>query len=676
MFVIMPFIESPTRRKEQLTSFFENNIKRPIEAADLRCDYSVYRSGDAFNITDKIIKDLYDADIVIADLSGHLPNPNVMYELGVRLAISNKPMILIREDHSKNRDIFDISPFYIFSYDPLDYAALETHLIGKLGRFESGEESYRSPVREVLRLRLAAERAAEADLAPDEQRRMALNGILRVGDAVRSALGPRGKAIRRRHTSGEVARAQRGIEIARTAESSQSAEQAGIELCRELAEDVEVAVGDGTKICLRLFAVSVEEGDKLVRAGSSWPTVVEAIEKSAEVARRSLTAAAWQASRDDVVAVACTASGSKRIGSEVVRLMHDVGSRGLIELEHGQVRSDQATVTDGILLRTGYANDRLLSDTDSGAWARRSARVLLYCHRITDGGELIPILEKMAEKQTPLLIVADEVSGEAMATVEVNNRQGRTDVMVIRIPSLRGHSSAIFEDLAVYTGGSVISEERGSTLRYVTESDLGKAEHITVDRTSTLVGGGTGDRATVQAYAARLRATSEDMPEHDAERVTQRVAMLIGRIASVAVGGVTADDHRRRYTAWLSALRAARAAEGAPVMLGSGKPLAQAMARVTGDERDTPVREEGDAFLSASRAPLEALAENAGLDVRKTLEDVLGLEDDGMSLDAGTGKIADLRSEGVLDSVAVWDRAIEVAVSGVRTFFETDQWVS
>lgn len=666
VFVIMPFIESPTRGKEQLTSFFENNIKRPIETADLQGDYFVYRSGDAFNITDKIIEDLYDADIVIADLSGHLPNPNVMYELGVRLAISNKPVILIREDHPENRNIFDISQFYIFPYDPLDYAALQTHLIAKLGRFESGEEPYRSPVREVLRLRLAAERAAAADLAPEEQRRMALQGIMRVGNAVRSALGPRGRTIRRRNTSGEVTRARRGVEIARAVESPQSAEQAGIDLCRELAEDVEAAVGDGTKICLRLFAALIEEGDKLVRAGSSWTTVVEVIEKSAEDARGSLTAAAWKASRDDVLAVARTASGSRTIASEVVRLIQDIGPDGLVKLEHGQAADDETKVTDGILLPAGYVNDRLLADTDGGAWARRSACVLLYCHKITDRRDLLPILEKMAHETIPLLIVAKDVSGDALATVEVNNQHGCTDVMVVRVPSFGGHAVDILEDLAVYTGGSVISEERGSRLEEVTESDLGRAGHIMVDRTSTLVSGGDGDQTTIRAYASRLRAISEDMAEHDADRARERIAMLIGRIGAVAVGGATADDRRRRYVAWWSGLRAAREAWAAPVMLGSGKPLAQAVARVT----------EGDAFLSASRAPLEALAENAGLDVRKTREDVLGLDDDGMSLDAATGKIADLRSEGVLDSVAVWDRAIEVAVSGVRTFFETDQWVS
>ena len=676
VFVIMPFIDSPTRGKEQLTSFFENNIKRPIEAADLQRDYFVYRSGDTFNITDKIIEDLYDADIVIADLSGSLPNPNVMYELGVRLAISNKPVILIREGHRKNRDVFDISQFYIFSYDPLNYSALETHLIAKLGRFESGEEPYRSPVREVLRLRLAAERAGETDLAPDEQRKMALNGIVRVGDAVGRALGPRGKAIRIRRTSGEVTRAQRGIEIARAVESSNAAEQAGIGLCRELVEDVELTVGDGTKICLKLFAVLVEEGDRLVRAGESWTTVVEAIEESVESARGSLAVAAWKASREDVVAVARTASGSKRIGSEVVRLIQDIGSDGVVRLEHGQAANDESTVTDGILLRAGYANDRLLVDTNGSAWARRSAHVLLYCHKITDMRDLLPILEKVAHSKMPLLIVAEDVSGEALATVEVNNQRGQTDVMVVRIPGLRGRSSAIFEDLAVYTGGSVISEERGSTLREVAESHLGKAERIAVDRTSTLVGGGAGDETAIRAYAARLRATSEDLAEHDANRVRERIAMLIGRIAVVAVGGGTADHGRRRYVAWLSALSAARTAWAAPVILGSGKPLAEAAARVTGGEVDTPVRGEGSALSSASRALLEALAENAGLDVRKTLDAVLGMGDEVMSLDAANAEIVNLRREGVLDSLAVWDRALEVAVSGVRTFFETDQWVS
>ena len=316
-----------------MTSFFENNIKRPIKDANLQYKYRVHRSGDTFNITDAIIKDLYDAHIVIADLSGRFPNPNVMYELGVRLSISDQPVILIREHRADNADVFDISSFYIFSYDPLNYAQLETHLIGKLARFESGEEGYRSPVREVLGSRLAKERAAQTLLSPEEEQRLVLEGIVRVGEAIGSALGPRGKGVRRQRASGDVTRAHGGFAIAQALQSSRPAVQAGIGLCSQLAEEVDQLVGDGTKICLGLFAALVREGARLVRDGENWTSLMASIEVSADSARAALAKKGWKPSREDLAGVAGTAAGSRDIGSKAVTLMREVGPDGLIGLE-------------------------------------------------------------------------------------------------------------------------------------------------------------------------------------------------------------------------------------------------------------------------------------------------------------------------------------------------------
>lgn len=673
----MPFTTSPSRDKDQLTSFFENNIKRPIENSSLQYSYDVHRSGDAFNITDRIIKDLYDADVVVADLSGRRPNPNVMYELGVRLSISDKPVILIREADAQNLDVFDISSFYIFSYDPLRYSKLETHLIDKLARFESGEEVYRSPVREVLGSRLATEQSAQDLLEPDEQRALALEGIIRVGETVGEALGPRGKVIRRQRTSGEVNRARRGIAITQALESSQAAVQAGINFCRQLAEEVDQAVGDGTKICLGFLTVLIREGERLVQAGEDWATVIAAIEASADAALEALAGKSWDASTEDIAGVVGTAAGSSEIGFEIVRLMKSVGADGLITLEVGDGRTDDTAIRDGYQLRAGYVSEHLLADRDRGAWERGPARVLLYQHKINSVREVTPVLEKFGlAAMMPLVLLVRGVEQEVLSTIEVNNSKGKTDVMVVRAPDVSRHLASAFEDLAVYTGGSVISEGRGLRLENATDSSLGYVERVTVDKASTLFKGGAGDKAVVSAYVDRLRSTGEEVVDYEMELVRERMAMLIGRIGTVMVGGATFDDRRRRLDAWRSAIRVAYVASTTPAILGSGKPLAMVASSSRGVRVDMTPRDGSEVFALACLEPLRILALNVSQDPTQVLDVALETGDEAVSLDGATGELSDLRKKGVLDSLAVWDRAIKVAVSGARTFFETSRWIS
>lgn len=676
VFVIMPFTRSPTRGKEQMTSFFENNIKRPIENSDLQYEYRVHRSGDTFNITEAIITDLYDADIVIADLSGRFPNPNVMYELGVRLSFSDQPVILIREDRTDNADVFDISSFYIFPYDPLNYAQLENHLIGKLARFESGEEGYRSPVREVLGSRLAKEHAGQTPLSPDEEQGLVLEGIVRVGEAIGRALGPRGKGVRRQRASGDVTRAHGGFAIAQALQSSRPAVQAGIDLCGQLAEEVDQTVGDGTKICIGLFAALVREGIRLVRAGENWTSLMASIEMSADASRAALATKAWQTSTEDLAGVVGTAAGSREIGSKAVKLMEDVEPDGLIGLEGGGASTDEITVVEGFRLGAGYASEHLLGDNDGGAWTRGSARVLLYPHELSSMRDVVPVLESFALNRVPLVLLAKRVEGEALTTIEVNNRNDTTDVMVVQVPGVLGRSGSVFDDLAVYTGGSVISDERGFKLENATESNLGWAKHVTVDRTSTLVVGGGGGQAALRAYADRLRGISGSATEYEQALVKERIAMLTAKISTVAVGGATRDDRRRRLDAWNSAIRAAHGAPTALTILGGGKPLAMVATDDRGLGSDMTPRDGGEVFALACMEPLKALARNANRSPTEVLDATLEARDESVSLDAVTGELGDLRKEGVLDSLAVWDRAIEVAVSGARTFFETSHWMS
>lgn len=188
IFVIMPFVQTPTRDQGQLTSFFENNIKRPIEEASLDCEYKVWRSGEKFNITDEIIKDLFKADIVIADLSGEYPNPNVMYELGVRLTLSDKPVILIREKNPSNKKVFDVDSYYIHPYDPLKYSDLERHLIEKLRRFEKGEEQFESPVKKVLHNELILSQSSLNSLSESQQKDVVLRGAKIIENLISSSI--------------------------------------------------------------------------------------------------------------------------------------------------------------------------------------------------------------------------------------------------------------------------------------------------------------------------------------------------------------------------------------------------------------------------------------------------------------------------------------------------------
>ena len=244
IFVIMPFTETPTRNKEQLSSFFEDIIKRPIESEEFKNKYKVRRSDETFNITEQIIKDLFAADIVIADLSGRQPNPNVMYELGVRLALTDKPVILMRENHPENRNVFDITGFYAHPYDPYKYPELQKHLIEKIRRFETGEEVYESPILKVIGGNVALQHSAIRELSSEKQLDHILQGIQLVAKYSAIAFGPYGRQLSFSLGDWDIT-TRAGFDIVNNITDEDLLKKIGIQKVSSLASEIKTKVGDG-----------------------------------------------------------------------------------------------------------------------------------------------------------------------------------------------------------------------------------------------------------------------------------------------------------------------------------------------------------------------------------------------------------------------------------------------
>jgi hypothetical protein len=332
VFVIMPFAESPTRGEAALTSFLENNLKKTIEEAEkLTNEYHVHRSADAFNITEQIISDLHAADIVIADLSGQPPNPNVMYELGVRLAISDEPVILIREEHEDNKKVFDVGHFYIRPYNPLEYPELQNWLLDKLTRLETGEDPYESPVARIVE-RERALRPASDRFPPEVHRELAIDGALAAVSKVAEAFGPMGRylPVGAQGTHQVVGRDGEGI--VRALWFPHPLKMIGVQKMVDCAVGVLAEAGDGAKTSLLIAGGLLSAGLDAIIKGHHPLEVSRGISQAVELANKHLMAVAGEGRLDQIVG---TSLGDNEAAKELLNAIQEAGRAYLTKVAPG-----------------------------------------------------------------------------------------------------------------------------------------------------------------------------------------------------------------------------------------------------------------------------------------------------------------------------------------------------
>jgi hypothetical protein len=434
IFVIMPFETTPTRKKDQLTAYFENHLKDAIEKAEFKYKYKVYRSGEDFNITDKIIKDLYIADVVIADLSGELPNPNVMYELGVRLAISEKPVILIREKHPNNRNIFDIKTYYTYPYDPLNYTALSKHLIEKLKRLETGEEKFASPVLKIIPKDFTAIHSIQHSLSPSQQKEDVLKGVKIVFDDVSSAFGPHGKARVIGQDDKTFLTAKQGIKLANVKRTLPPLENQGVKMIREVANTMFRECHDGTKTAMILFYNIIDYINQKSSEKHLTIDIIKGMEKAIKTALDSIEEETKQLSEDsnDLLNVVLTAAKSDSIPNEIIAELINSEEKGVFTTQTSNFDKTKVEILKHYEFNRGYLTPEF--DNGNGEIILEDCHILIYLNDISTKDTFISFLEKIHKWKKSLLIITIDIKEDPLSVLLYNYKKSGLRCVPVKIP--------------------------------------------------------------------------------------------------------------------------------------------------------------------------------------------------------------------------------------------------
>ncbi len=673
VFVIMPFDRGGTRNEGQLTTFFQNNIKRPIERAELKHRYEVNRSGQTFDITAEIIRDLCQADIVIADLSGAEPNPNVMYELGVRLAIAETPVILIREKKPENKRIFDIHGFYTHDYDPYDYGALEKHLIEKLARLEAGEESYTNPVFRLIREELARVNPGLTSVTPEQQREFALRGVRAVAGELERAFGPYGVGLAVVTPDRGVLLHRHGASIALAMESANPFEEAGIRAMATCAHTQMAELGDGTKLSVIIGRALIDAGVEAIKAGLAFRDLEPHLASAMSVATSRLRAfgsATTGARARDVVETA----GKGVLDFDLITAIERAGPNGIVSIDEGGLGEPSVVEeVDHPVFDRGAIHSNLLAESPGRRLILDDCSVLVCLAKLSSVKDMSSILQLAVKVNRPMLLVASDVEGDALSTLLVNVERRVVRCAAIKVPGGRQQATGVLKDLAVLTGATIIDPTLGYRLDDVHEDYLGGADRVVVTVHQTDLFGGHGDAKAVRARVEALKSAASRAVEHDRWVLVERIARLAGAIVTVRVGGSTADEVREKLYRARSAQSAFVAAVATGWVPGGGATLLLASAALEDLGASDETRRVATGIVrKALEAPLLTLVPSGvtPADIASQVK-ARGF---GFGYNVKKGTVEDLAVAGIIDPVGVILRAAEIAHTSARAFFQTGAW--
>lgn len=500
-------------------------------------------------------------------------------------------------------------------------------------------------------------------------------GVDKLADAVRVTLGPRGRNVVLAKSWGGPTVTNDGVTIAREIDLEDPFENLGAQLVKSVATKTNDVAGDGTTTATVLAQALVKAGLRNVAAGANPIALGAGIAKAADAVSEALLAAATPVSDKNAIAqVATVSSRDAHVGDLVGEAMTKVGADGVVSVEESSTLSTELVITDGVGFDKGYLSAYFVTDFDAQEAVLEDALVLLHREKISSLPDLLPLLEKVAEAGKPLLIVAEDVEGEALSTLVVNAIRKTLKAVAVKAPFFGDRRKAFLDDLAVVTGGQVVNPDVGLVLREVGLEVLGTARRVVVDKDSTTIVDGGGTKDAIEARKSQLRAEIEASDsDWDREKLEERLAKLAGGVAVIQVGAATETDLKKRKEAVEDAVAAAKAAVEEGVIAGGGAALVKARSAVdklreslSGDERLG-----ADVFASALASPLYWIATNAGLDGSVVVSKVAELPA-GQGFNAATLEYGDLAADGVVDPVKVTRSAVLNAASVARMVLTTE----
>jgi chaperonin GroEL len=499
-----------------------------------------------------------------------------------------------------------------------------------------------------------------------DARRSMVAGVNKLANAVRTTLGPKGKYVVLHKPLISPTITNDGVSIAQEIDLGDIFENQAAQLVKEVAFKTNDVVGDGTTTALILAQAITNEGIKNVAAGANPVILRSGIEKAAEVAVRAvLDQAAEIEGRDDMVRVGAISARSREIGAVIADALEKVGKDGVVNVEEGQTLAMELEFTEGMHLDKGYVSPHLVTDEERMESVLEEPYILIASQKISNVQDLMPILEEVTRSGKPLLIVSDDLEGEALATLIVNKTRGALDVAAIRAPLFGDRRKRMLEDIAILTGGEVVTDELGIKLENTRLASLGRARKAVVTKDATTILGGAGDEERIKGRVKQLKSELEvTSADYDREKLNERLAKLAGGVAVIKVGAATDSELREKKHRVEDALSATRAALEEGVVTGGGVALLHAQGPV-GDLIDALDGDERTGALIVHRAleePIKQIAINAGADGAIVAERVRN-RDDNVGFNALTGEYEDLVSAGITDPAMVTRSALQNAAS-------------
>ena len=512
----------------------------------------------------------------------------------------------------------------------------------------------------------------------EEARRGLERGMNTLADAVKVTLGPRGRNVVLEKKWGAPTITNDGVSIAKEIELEDPFEKIGAELVKEVAKKTDDVAGDGTTTATVLAQAMVREGLRNVAAGANPMALKRGIETAVEaVIAQLFTASVDVETKEQIAATAGISAGDSTVGEIIAEAMDKVGKEGVITVEESNTFGLELELTEGMRFDKGYISPYFVTDAERMEAVLDDPYVLVVNSKISAVKDMLPILEKVMQGGKPLLILAEDVDGEALATLVVNKIRGTFKSVAVKAPGFGDRRKAMLQDIAILTGGQVISEEVGLKLESSGIELLGQARKVVVTKDETTIVEGSGDTDQISGRVNQIRAEIENSDsDYDREKLQERLAKLAGGVAVIKVGAATEVELKERKHRIEDAVRNAKAAVEEGIVAGGGVALVQATAaayeklELTGDEAT------GAAIVKfAAEAPLKQIAINAGLEGGVVAEKVRNLES-GHGLNADTGEYVDMLAEGINDPVKVTRSALQNAASIAALFLTTEAVVA
>lgn len=503
-------------------------------------------------------------------------------------------------------------------------------------------------------------------------------GVKKLSDAVKVTLGPKGRYVALERSFGAPLVTNDGVTVAREIDLEDPVENMGAQLVREAAVKTNDVAGDGTTTATLLADVIVAEGLRNVTAGADALGIRRGIEMATEAVVDAIKASAQEVTTEDQVAnVGTISAGDEVIGKKIAEAMEAVGKDGAISVEESQTFGIDIDIVQGMQYDRGYISPYMATDTERMEAVLADPFILLTDLKVSSIQDLIPLLEQVMKSGRPLLIVAEDVEGEALGTLLLNKLRGTLKVVAIKAPGFGDRRSRILEDIAVVTGGKVVSKDFGMTLADVKLEDLGTAKTVKVTKDTTVIIDGAGDKAAVDARIASMRAELERLEsEFDREKLQERLAKLSGGVAVLKVGAATESELKEKKSRIEDALQATRAAVEEGIVAGGGVALVNAIPaldKLSVSDNDEKVGV--DIIRKALEAPMRAIASNAGYEGSVVVEKVKGLPA-GEGVNFANGETGNMIAMGVNDPVKVTRTALQSAASVAALILITEATVN